>query len=147
MPVRPSSAPPPGEVFVTRQVHFSASHRLYNPARSGAWNEKEYGECANARGHGHNYVLEATVAGVPHPATGYLLNLRTLKRILEREIVVPCDHRHLNDDVPFLAGVVPTTENLAIAFWRRIASKIRGGRLHQIRLYETPRNFADYFGP
>ncbi|HZZ56416.1 MAG TPA: 6-carboxytetrahydropterin synthase [Opitutaceae bacterium] len=147
MPVRPRPALPAGEVFVTRQVHFSASHRLYNARRSAGWNLKEYGECANERGHGHNYVLEATVAGVPDPETGYLLNLRTLKRILERDIVSLCDHRHLNEDVAFLAGVVPTTENLAIAFWRRLAPRIKSGRLHQVRLYETPRNFADYFGP
>jgi 6-pyruvoyltetrahydropterin/6-carboxytetrahydropterin synthase len=147
MPGRSRSDPPRGEVFVTRQVHFSASHRLYNRRKSAAWNEREFGECANARGHGHNYVLEVTVAGVPDADTGYSLNLRTLKGILEREITGPCDHRHLNEDVPFLTGIVPTTENLAIAFWRRVAPRIKSGRLHQVRLYETPRNFADYFGP
>ncbi|HEY3756059.1 MAG TPA: 6-carboxytetrahydropterin synthase [Opitutaceae bacterium] len=147
MPVRSRPDLPPGEVFVTRQVHFSASHRLCNPRKSAVWNQREYGDCANARGHGHNYVLEVTVAGVPNPETGYLLNLRTLKAILGREIVEPCDHRHLNEDVAFLVGIVPTTENLAIAFWRRVAPHIKTGRLHQLRLYETPRNFADYFGP
>jgi len=147
LPRQSDTSPAAGEVFVTRQVHFSSSHRLYNRRFSRAWNEQEFGECANQRGHGHNYVLEVTVAGVPDPRTGYTLNLRTLKRLLEAEITVPCDHRHLNDDVPFLKGIVPTTENLAIAFWRRIAAKLKTGRLTQVRLYETPRNFADYFGP
>jgi 6-pyruvoyltetrahydropterin/6-carboxytetrahydropterin synthase len=132
---------------VTRQVHFSASHRLYNPRFSRAWNEQEFGECAHDRGHGHNYVLEVTVAGVPDPRTGYTLNLRTLKQLLQAEITEPCDHRHLNEDVPFLKGIIPSTENLAIAFWRRIAAQLKTGRLTQVRLYETPRNFADYFGP
>lgn len=143
---KPSSTPT-GEVFVTRQVHFSASHRLFNPKFSPAWNLKEFGECANERGHGHNYVLEVTVAGQPDPRTGYILNLRDLKRLLEREITELCDHRFLNEDVPFLKGIVPSTENLAIAFWSRIAAKLKTGRLAQVRLYETPRNFADYFGP
>jgi len=141
------SAPPSGEVFVTRQVHFSASHRLFNPKYGRAWNRREFGECANERGHGHNYVLEVTVAGQPDPRTGYVMNLRDLKRLLEREITEQCDHRYLNEDVPFLKGMVPSTENLAIAFWGRIAAKLKTGRLAQVRLFETPRNFADYFGP
>jgi 6-pyruvoyltetrahydropterin/6-carboxytetrahydropterin synthase len=147
LPRQSDSSAVPGEVFVTRQIHFSASHRLYNPRFSRAWNAREFGECAHERGHGHNYVLEVTVAGVPDPRTGYTLNLRTLKQLLQDEISEPCDHRHLNEDVPFLKGIIPSTENLAIAFWRRIAAKLTSGRLTQVRLYETPRNFADYFGP
>jgi 6-pyruvoyltetrahydropterin/6-carboxytetrahydropterin synthase len=146
MPKR-AEAPRPGDVYVTRQVHFNAGHRLYNPARSRAWNERTYGPCANANGHGHNYVLEATVRGRLDPATGYVLDLGELKRVLERAVVGPCDHRNLNKDVDFLRGVIPTTENLVVAFWGRIAPRIRAGALHSIRLYETPRNFADYWGP
>jgi 6-pyruvoyltetrahydropterin/6-carboxytetrahydropterin synthase len=141
------SATSSGEVFVTRQVHFSASHRLFNPKFSAAWNRKEFGECAHERGHGHNYVLEVTVAGPVDPRSGYTLNLRDLKRLLEREITDWCDHRYLNEDVPFLKGVIPSTENLTIAFWKRISAKLKSGRLTRVRLYETPRNFADYFGP
>ena len=143
---RRSATPPSGEVLVTRQVHFSASHRLFNPAFGKDWNRRHFGECSNQRGHGHNYVLEVTVAGRPHPETGYVMDLRDLKRLLTREIVSACDHRHLNDDVPFLKGVIPSTENLTVAFWKRIERKIKGGRLHRVRLYETPRNYADYFG-
>jgi 6-pyruvoyltetrahydropterin/6-carboxytetrahydropterin synthase len=134
-------------VFVTRQVHFNAGHRLYNPSRGRAWNEKVYGSCANPNGHGHNYVLEVTVRGVPDPETGYVLDLVELKRIVEKAVVGPCDHRNLNKDVPFLRGVIPTTENLVVAFWGRIAPRIKSGTLHSLRLYETPRNFADYVGP
>lgn len=136
-----------GAVLVTRQVHFNAGHRLYNPARSKGWNERTFGPCANANGHGHNYVLEATVEGRPDRETGYVIDLAELKRILHAAVVDPCDHRNLNKDVPFLKGVIPTTENLVVAFWGRIAPKIRRGRLHSLRLYETPRNFAEYRGP
>jgi 6-pyruvoyltetrahydropterin/6-carboxytetrahydropterin synthase len=139
--------PPHAVVYVTRQVHFNAGHRLYNRSRSRAWNEKVYGPCANENGHGHNYVLEATVRGVPNPETGYVIDLGELKRIIERAVIGPCDHRNLNRDVPFLKGVTPTTENLVVAFWRRIAPRIKAGELDSLRLYETPRNFAEYRGP
>ena len=137
-----------GIVYITRQVHFSASHRLYNPTKNAAWNLKQYGLCSNARGHGHNYVLEATVRGQPDPVTGYIIDLARLKQILNRTVADPCDHRYLNDEVDFLRDVIPSTENLAIAFWHEIAPHIPSpARLHSVRLYETPRNFAEYFGP
>jgi 6-pyruvoyltetrahydropterin/6-carboxytetrahydropterin synthase len=136
----------PGVVFVTRQVHFNAGHRLYNPARSRSWNERTFGPCANPNGHGHNYVLEATVRGEPDPETGYVIDLGELKAILEKAVVVPCDHRNLNKDVDFLKGVIPTTENLVVAFWGRVAPRIKAGVLHRLRLFETPRNFAEYLG-
>ncbi|MGA3006508.1 MAG: 6-carboxytetrahydropterin synthase [Opitutaceae bacterium] len=133
--------------MVTRRVHFNAAHRLFNPAFSRAWNEKTFGLCANPHGHGHNYVLEATVAGEPHPDTGFVINLVELKRILGEAVADKCDHRNLNEDVEFLRGLLPTTENLVIAFWREIEPRIKSGRLHCVRLYETERNFAEYFGP
>jgi 6-pyruvoyltetrahydropterin/6-carboxytetrahydropterin synthase len=139
--------PKQGNVFVTRQVHFNAGHRLYNPAKSKAWNERTYGPCANPNGHGHNYVLEVTVRGNPDPETGYVLDLGDLKGIVDRAVVRPCDHRNLNKDVDFLRGVIPSTENLVVAFWNRIAPRIRAGELHSVRLFETPRNFAEYRGP
>ena len=137
-----------GTVFITRQVHFNSAHRLHNPTKSQAWNRKQYGLCTNPHWHGHNYVLEVTVRGEPDPVTGYVLDLAGLKRILHRAVVDPCDHRNLNDEVPFLKNIIPSTENLAIAFWGRIAPHLRPpARLHCVRLYETPRNFVDYHGP
>lgn len=136
-----------GTVFVTRQVHFNSAHRLHNPAKSAAWNAEKYGSCNNPRWHGHNYVLEVTVAGEPDPETGYLVDLGGLKAILEERIVRVCDHRNLNEEVPFLRGVIPSTENLVIAFWNELEPRIQNGRLHSVKLYETPRNFAEYRGP
>lgn len=137
-----------GTVFITRQVHFNAAHRLYNPTRSLAWNRRQYGLCTNPHWHGHNYVLEVTIRGEPDPVTGYIMDLAGLKRLLHRAIVDKCDHRNLNDEVDFLRGVIPSTENLVIAFWRELAPLLPpAARLHCVRLYETPRNFAEFFGP
>lgn len=135
-----------GTVFITRQVHFNSAHRLYNPTKSQAWNTKQYGLCTNPHWHGHNYVLEVTLRGRPDPETGYIVDLGELKRILHKAVVDKCDHRNLNDEVDFLRGVIPSTENLVIAFWQQIEPLIPAGKLHCVRLYETPRNFAEYFG-
>lgn len=136
-----------GTVSITRQVHFNAAHRLYNPSKSQAWNTKQYGLCTNPHWHGHNYVLEVTVRGQPDAETGYIMDLAELKRVLHAAVVDKCDHQNLNDDVPFLRGIIPSTENLVIAFWEQIAPLISAGKLHCVRLYETPRNYAEFFGP
>jgi len=137
----------PGTVYLTRQVHFNSAHRLFNPTKSLAWNRRKYGLCTNPHWHGHNYVLEVTVKGQPDPVTGYVIDLGELKRLLLEAIVDPCDHRNLNDEVAFLRNIIPTTENLVIAFWQQIEARLTAGRLHCVRLYETPRNFAEFFGP
>jgi 6-pyruvoyltetrahydropterin/6-carboxytetrahydropterin synthase len=136
-----------GTVHVTRQVHFNSAHRLENPTKSQAWNERQYGLCTSPHWHGHNYVLEVTVAGTPDPVTGYVIDLGVLKDILNAAVAHPCDHKNLNTDVDFLRDVIPTTENLVIAFWNQIEPRLPTGRLYRVRLYETPRNFAEYFGP
>ncbi len=136
----------PGKVFITRQVHFNSAHRLHNPNKSAAWNRKQYGPCNTV--HGHNYVLEVTVSGNVDPVTGYVIDLGDLKRIMNTAVADPCDHRSLNEGVGFLRGLIPSTENLVIAFWHRLAPQIPApARLHCVRLYETPRNFAEFFGP
>lgn len=144
---RPSVRALRGTVFVTRQVHFNAAHRLHNPAKSARWNAEKFGLCNNPRWHGHNYVLEVTVAGEPDPETGYVIDLGGLKNVLEERIVKACDHRNLNEEVPFLHGVIPSAENLVIAFWNELEPLLRPARLRSVKLYETPRNFAEYRGP
>ena len=137
-----------GTVFITRQVHFNSAHRLQNLAKSQAWNLQQYGPCTNPHWHGHNYVLEVTVRGEPDPETGYVIDLAELKRILHRAVVDKCDHRNLNSDVDFLRGVIPSTENLVIAFCNGIAPHLPPvAKLLCVRLFETPRNFADYYCP
>lgn len=150
-PRRPRVAVPvlAGPVLVTRSVHFNAAHRLHNPAKSAAWNRATFGPCNHPNWHGHNYSLEVSVLGTPDPATGCVIDLGALKKILERVIVAKCDHRNLNVDVDFLRGIIPSAENLVIAFWQQIerALPAGSGRLYRVRLDETARNRAEYFGP
>ena len=134
-------------VFVTRRAYFNAAHRLHNPAKSEAWNEAAFGKCNNANWHGHNFVLEVTVAGQPDADTGFVVDLAVLKRIMHERIIDKVDHMNFNLDVAFMENVQPSTENLVIAFWKELEQALPSGRLHRIRLYETEHNFAEYFGP
>lgn len=133
-------------VYVTRKAHFSASHRLYNPAWPDDRNQKVFGKCNNPNGHGHNYDIEVTVAGAPPADTGMVIDLKKLADIIEEEIVEKVDHKHMNLDVDFLRGVVPTAENMAIAFWKILEPRITEGKLARIRLYESENNFVEYTG-
>ncbi|MCS7176581.1 MAG: 6-carboxytetrahydropterin synthase [Candidatus Kapabacteria bacterium] len=133
-------------VYVTRRATFSAAHRLYNPQWSDEQNREVFGKCANPNGHGHNYVVEVTVAGMPDPETGYVIDLKLLAQVLEAEIISKVDHKHLNYDVDFLRGINPTVENLAIAFWRVLQGKIPQGQLYAVRVYESDNNYAEYRG-
>ncbi len=135
-------------MVITRKVEFSASHVCRNPALPDEENRKLYGAAANPHGHGHNYVLEVSLEGVPDPLTGMILDLKELKEILNREVVEPYDHRFLNYEVPPFDRVVPTAENIACDIWRRLEPRLaaRGHRLHSIRLYETPDLYVDYAG-
>ena len=133
-------------VLLTRKAEFSSSHYYYNEAWSQAENEKVFGKCANRNGHGHNYTLEVTVAGEIDPVSGFVVDLKALKDVLEREVVQVYDHRHLNLEVLEFRSVIPTTENIAIAIWKRLEPKIAGARLQRVRVYEMPDLFADYCG-
>ena len=133
-------------VYVTRKVHFNAAHRLHNPEKSDEWNRATFGKCNNPNWHGHNYTLEVTVAGEPDPETGYVVDLGLLKRVVEECVLSKVDHANLNLDVDFMQGVLPSTENFAVAIWNELAPAIPAGRLYRVRLYETERNLAEYFG-
>ena len=133
-------------VYLTRREHFCASHRLFNPKFSEEENLEIYGKCAYPNGHGHNYEIEVTVAGDPEEDTGMILDLKKLSDVIEDEILAKVDHKHLNFDVDFLKGIIPTAENLAMVFWRILCPKIVTGRLFSIKVYETPNNYAEYRG-
>ncbi len=133
-------------VYVTRKSNFAAAHRLFNPAWSDAKNDEIFGKCNNPNGHGHNYDVEVTVAGDPPAETGMVIDLKKLADIIEAEVIERVDHKHLNHDVDFLRGVIPTAENIAIAFWNILEPKITEGRLYSIRLYESGNNFVEYRG-
>jgi len=133
-------------VYVTRKAEFSAAHRLFNPKFSDAENEAIFDKCNNPLGHGHNYVIEVTVAGEPMKDTGYVIDLKKLKDIIDSEVIDKVDHKHLNYDVDFLHGIIPTAENLAVAFWNALEKKIPEGKLYSIKLYESDKNFVEYKG-
>lgn len=136
-------------IFLTRRATFSASHYYWNDLWSAEKNEQVFGRCANRNGHGHNYTLEVTVAGEPDPVTGFVVDLKWLKDVIEDEVLSAWDHRHFNLEVPEFAAVMPTTENIAIAAWRRLEPAIsvaRGAQLSRVRVYETPEIFAEYRG-
>ncbi len=133
-------------VLLTRKAEFSSAHYYYVEAWSQQENEKIFGKCANRNGHGHNYTLEVTVAGAIDPVSGFVMDLKALKDVIEREVIQAYDHRHLNLEVPEFRCMQPTTENIAIAIWNRLEPKITGARLHRVRVYEMADLFADYCG-
>ncbi len=132
-------------VRVTRRVHFSAAHRLHNPALSDEENRRIFGLCNSPNWHGHNYELDVTVQGEPDPTTGYVVDLGILRDRAE-EVIGDLDHRNLNLDVPWLEGVLPSTENLVVAIWNRLAPLVPAGRLVRLVLWETPRNYVEFTG-
>ena len=133
-------------VYLTRKAHFSASHRLFNPGWSDERNQEIFGKCNNPNGHGHNYDVEVTVMGSPPKDTGMAIDLKKLGDIIEAELIDRVDHKHLNYDVDFLKGIIPTAENMAIAFWGVLETKIHEGTLYSIRVYESANNFVEYRG-
>jgi 6-pyruvoyltetrahydropterin/6-carboxytetrahydropterin synthase len=134
-------------VYLTRQEHFNAAHKLFNPAWSNEENETVFGVCANENWHGHNYNLYVTVKGVPHPDTGFVYDVKKLSILIKEHVIDYLDHRNLNLDVPFLTGKMCSTENLAIAIWNQLLPHIPDNvQLHCVKLYETPRIYVEYFG-
>lgn len=135
-------------MVITRKVEFSASHICRNPEISDSQNRDLFGMESNPNGHGHNYVVEVSVAGEPDEVTGIIMDLKDLKEILNREVVGPYDHRFLNYETPPFDRVIPTVENIARDIWMRVAPSVGAAnrKLHAVRVYETSDLFVDYFG-
>ncbi len=136
----------PNMVHLTRKCEFSASHYYHNPNLSPEENQRLFGKCNNPNGHGHNYTLEVTVKGQVDPRSGFVVDLKELKEVLNREVLDVLDHRFLNHEVPEFRQQIPTTENLAISIWKRLEPKLSAARMHRVRVYETPDLFVDYYG-
>jgi len=137
-------------VYLTRIEHFNAAHKLYNPKWSKEQNETVFGKCANQNWHGHNFELIVTIKGKPDPETGFVVDLKKLSTLLKDEVTEKLDHKNLNIDVDFMKGKLASCEVLIVEIWKIIDAKLpsitRFGKLHGIRLYETPRNYVEYFG-
>lgn len=137
-------------VHVSRKEHFNAAHKLYNPAWSKEKNFEVFGACANENWHGHNFELIVTVKGNPDPETGFVIDLKKLSSLIKSDVIDILDHKNLNLDVDFMRGKLASCENLIIEIWNILEPKISSiskfGMLHSLRLYETPRNYVEYFG-
>jgi len=137
-------------LYVHRKEHFNAAHKLWNPAWTEEKNFEVFGPCANENWHGHNFELIVTIKGSPDKDTGFVVDLKKLSNVIKREVIDKVDHKNLNLDVPFMKGKMASCENLISEFWKILEPEVKllnpNVALHQLRLYETPRNFVDYFG-
>ena len=133
-------------VTVTRRLHFNAAHRVHNPALSDEENQALFGRCNNPNWHGHNYVLDVSVAGEIDPRTGYVMDLGALKRLVERCVVDLVDHKNFNLDVDFMRGTNPTSENIVVAFWHVLRPHVTPATLTRLVLWETPNHYVEYEG-
>jgi 6-pyruvoyltetrahydropterin/6-carboxytetrahydropterin synthase len=126
---------------ITRRATFAAAHILCREDWSDEKNRDVFGACTTD--HGHNYVIEVTVGGALDADTGMVVNLKHVDAVLRREFVDAVDHRHLNRDVDFLSGVIPTAENLALAAFQRLEPHFKPARLLKVRIVETENNAAE----
>ncbi len=134
------------QVTVTRRLHFSAAHRVHNPAMSDEENRRTFGKCNNPNWHGHNYILDVSVKGGLDERTGYVIDLSRIKEIVTREVIDKVDHRNLNLEVDFLRNTIPTTENLVVSMWRVLEPALMPATLAKLVLWETVNNYVEYDG-
>jgi 6-pyruvoyltetrahydropterin/6-carboxytetrahydropterin synthase len=135
-------------VFLTRRETFNAGHRLFKQEWSDEENFRVYGKCSNPSWHGHNYVLYVTIKGSLNPETGFVVNLKTLSKIIREHVIDKIDHMNINTQVDFMKDKLASTENLAIAMWEVLDPHIRllGIELHCVKIVETENNYAEYYG-
>ncbi len=133
-------------IYITRKERFNAAHKLARTDWSDEKNQQVFGKCSNANWHGHNYDLYVTVKGNIDPETGYVMDLKKLKDIINTYVIDKLDHRNINLDVDFMQGKMASTEVLAIEIWNQLNPHIKDAALHSIKLFETENNFVEYFG-
>ncbi|MFT4566922.1 MAG: 6-pyruvoyltetrahydropterin/6-carboxytetrahydropterin synthase [Saprospiraceae bacterium] len=131
-------------IAIFRKAHFNAAHRLHNPAWSDSKNKEIFGLCNNANYHGHNYEMEIKVTGEVDPETGYLIDLKYLKDVIKEEIEDRFDHMNLNLDVAEFKELMPSTENICFVIWKLLTTKLDSNLDVVVKLWETPRNAAQY---
>ncbi len=137
-------------IYISRKEHFNAAHKLYNPQWSEEKNKEVFGPCSNANWHGHNFELIVTVKGEPDPDTGFVCDLKKLSVLIREKVIEKLDHKNLNMDVDFMKGKMASTEILTMEIWKILAPEIKAispnAALHCLKLYETPRNYVEYYG-
>ncbi len=133
-------------ISVFRTAHFNAAHRLHNPHWSDEKNKEVFGLCNNPNFHGHNYELEVKVTGMTDPETGYLIDLKLLKDLIEEHVEGRFDHKNLNLDCAEFRSLNPTAENICFVIWNILRERLDARFDLAVRLYETPRNYVEYPG-
>ena len=138
-------------IYISREAHFCAAHKLYNPKWSKEKNDEVFGPCANENWHGHNFNLTVTVKGRPDPGTGFVMDFKVLSKIIKSAVLDKVDHKNLNMDVDFLVGKMTSCETIVVEFWKILAPLIGQStngkaQLYRLKLTETPNNFAEYYG-
>ncbi|UCE60890.1 MAG: 6-carboxytetrahydropterin synthase [Phycisphaerales bacterium] len=131
-------------VFMTQQFEFSAAHRLHCPELDDEKNREIFGKCNNPAGHGHNYLLEVTVLGEPDPRTGALLPLPKFEQLVKERVIDRFDHKHLNEDTEEFRELNPSIENIARVIWQALLGTVSPARLSKVRVWETPKTYAEY---
>ncbi len=133
---------------ITRRETFNAAHRLFRPEWDDQKNLEVFGKCSNPNWHGHNYTLYVTVEGNVDPETGFVLNLKTLSKIIDTFVLEKLDHKNINTEVDFMEGRLASTENLAIGIWLQLEKPISnlGAKLYCVKLVETEKNYVEYYG-
>ena len=134
------------KVTIHRKAHFNAAHRLFNPAWDDEKNKNVFGKCSNPNYHGHNYELIVAVKGEVDPETGFVLDMKILRKLIASEIEEKLDHKNLNIEVEEFKNLNPTAENIAIVIWNILRNHIEEKLELSVTLYETPRNFVIYSG-
>jgi 6-pyruvoyltetrahydropterin/6-carboxytetrahydropterin synthase len=135
-------------IYITRRERFNAAHRLFRNDFSDEKNLEVFGKCSNPNWHGHNYELFVTVKGEANPETGFLINLKTLSKLIRESVIVKLDHKNINLEVDFMHGKLASTENLAVGIWNEINKDVRllGAELHCVKISESENNSAEYYG-
>jgi 6-pyruvoyltetrahydropterin/6-carboxytetrahydropterin synthase len=133
-------------VTITRRMHFSAAHRVHNPALSDEENRRVFGKCNNPNWHGHNYMLDVSVRGAVDARTGYVVDLGHVRDVVQQHVIDKVDHRNLNLEVDFLRDTIPTTENVVVAMWRVLEPVLRPAQLARLVLWETVNHYVEYDG-
>lgn len=135
-------------IYITRRERFNAAHRLFRADFSDAQNLEVFGKCSNPNWHGHNYELFITVKGKINNSTGFLVNLKTLSKIIRKTVIAKLDHKNINLEVDFMQGKLASTENLAVGIWHELSDHIQllGAELHCVKVSESENNFVEYYG-
>lgn len=135
-------------IHITRRERFNAAHRLFRSDFSDEQNMEVFGKCSNPNWHGHNYELFVTVKGEIDMETGFLINLKSLSKLIKSKVITKLDHKNINLEVDFMKDKFASTENLAVGIWNELEKSISnlGAELHCVKVVESENNYAEYFG-